>query len=74
MIERAEGASLNPEALQAIVSRCDGVPLFLEETTSAFLETGGDAVPAPLRDSLTARLDRLKSLRNIVQIAAAIGF
>ena len=58
----------------AIAERTDGVPLFIEESTKAVLDAGliedfaqepqglhllaSPAVPASLRDSLVARLDR----------------
>ncbi len=72
-----------------IVAKTDGVPLFVEELTKAVLgsdllreENGAYvlasafmplAIPSTLQDSLTARLDRLASIREIAQIAAAIG-
>ena len=71
--ERAGETVLDAGAVEAIVARGDGVPLFLEEATSAFLETGAETVPASLRDSLTARLDRLGDLRDVAQVAAALG-
>ena len=78
-----------PESLVAtIVERSDGVPLFIEESTKAVFEArnvggnpGGQAaqtvtpltVPASLRDSLMARLDRLSPVKEIAQIASVIG-
>ena len=71
-----------------IIERTDGIPLFVEEMTKAVLEAGsqGDAqqtaaasppsalaVPASLHASLMARLDRLGSAKDVVQIGAAIG-
>jgi predicted ATPase len=65
------------------------VPLFVEELTKSILESGelkdaGDhyeyagsaravTIPATLRDSLMARLDRFMPVREIAQIGAAIG-
>ena len=65
------------------------MPLFLEELTKTVLESGlledaGDAwrlagplpplaIPATLHDSLMARLDRLAPVKEVAQIAAAIG-
>jgi DNA-binding winged helix-turn-helix (wHTH) protein len=76
-------------AVDQIADRTDGIPLFLEELTKAVLETGTDAseigkvmsttssaslaVPATLHASLTARLDRVGSARDIAQTGAAIG-
>ncbi len=83
------GKPLPDEVLEQIIDRTDGVPLFVEELTKTALDSGvledaGDrftltgplppfAVPASLHDSLLARLDRLASVKEIAQIAAAIG-
>jgi class 3 adenylate cyclase/tetratricopeptide (TPR) repeat protein len=70
-----------------IVEHTDGIPLFIEETTKAVLEAGGQnaeravtsipapflAVPASLHASLMARLDRLGSAKEVAQIGAVIG-
>jgi class 3 adenylate cyclase/tetratricopeptide (TPR) repeat protein len=78
-----------PEALLGgIVSRTDGVPLFVEELTKAVLEAGpcspdsrasfgsdrlDAAIPDTLHDSLMARLDRVPAVKGVAQIAACIG-
>jgi predicted ATPase len=65
------------------------VPLFIEELTKSVVEsgivteTGGGyaasgpvtalAIPTTLHASLLARLDRLASIREVVQIGAALG-
>ena len=83
------GKSLPPEVLDQIIDRTDGVPLFVEELTKAVLESeqlheDHDryvlehpmqqlAIPATLQDSLMARVDRLGSAREVLQIGAAIG-
>jgi predicted ATPase len=75
--------------MEQIVSKADGVPLFVEELTKAILESGlltkdessyqlsGPlpllAIPLTLQDSLMARLDRLGPAKEIAQIGAAIG-
>ncbi len=69
---------LAPALVTEIVARADGVPLFLEEITRAVVEAGGAAgdalpVPATLRDSLRARLDRLGPARKVAQLAAVLG-
>jgi class 3 adenylate cyclase/tetratricopeptide (TPR) repeat protein len=80
---------LPPDLIDQIVEKTDGVPLFLEELTKAVLESdlvreAGDryehsgsvasvAIPATLRDSLMARLDRLIPVKEIAQIGAALG-
>jgi class 3 adenylate cyclase/tetratricopeptide (TPR) repeat protein len=81
--------TLPPELLKQILSKADGVPLYLEELTKAILESGelkdlgshydyagsgrSVSVPATLRDSLTARLDRFPAAKEIAQVGAAIG-
>ncbi|WP_225413346.1 TOMM system kinase/cyclase fusion protein [Stigmatella hybrida] len=77
--------SLPRELLEQLVSRTDGVPLFLEELTRMVMDAlparAGDrtwtptrlAIPSTLRDSLMARLDRLGAARETAQLAAALG-
>jgi class 3 adenylate cyclase/tetratricopeptide (TPR) repeat protein len=83
------GRLLPPEVLDQIVAKTDGVPRFVEELTKAVIESGllrdsGDryqlngplpplAIPSTLQDSLMARLDRLAPIKEVAQIAAAIG-
>ena len=78
-----------PELLDQIVANADGVPLFVEELSKAVLESGiiriGNsqyeltgpllplAVPVTLKDSLTARLDRLGPFKEVAQVGACIG-
>jgi len=53
------------------------VPLFVEELTRSMLEGGesGDwrELPTTLRDSLTARLSRLGTAKEVAQLASVIG-
>src|SRR5262249_6393684 len=72
-----------------IMTKTDGVPLFVEEITKSLLESGqlqavnehyeliGSlstfAIPATLQDSLMARLDRLVTAKAVAQYAAVIG-
>jgi len=59
-----------------IVAKGDGVPLYVEELTRAFLDSPNSeqpTVPATLHDSLMARLDRLGPAKEIAQVAAVIG-
>ena len=85
----AGGKDLPPALLEQIMTRTDGVPLFIEEVTKSVLESGilheedgayvlaGPlpvlAVPATLQASLIARLDRLAPVRALVQTSAALG-
>jgi TOMM system kinase/cyclase fusion protein len=85
----AGGKALPPEVVEQIVAKTDGVPLFVEELTKTVLESGllreGEdhyeltgplpplAIPATLHDSLMARLDRLATVKDVVQLGATIG-
>jgi class 3 adenylate cyclase/tetratricopeptide (TPR) repeat protein len=71
----AAAHGLSVETMAAIVAKTDGIPLFVEELTKSVMESaGGDStVPATLKDSLMARLDRLGEAREVAQIAAVIG-
>ena len=89
MASLAGGRSLPREVEQLVVERTDGVPLFVEELVKVILASGllreegdclvldgdlsGVAIPESLMDSLTARIDRLDSSRELVKTAAAIG-
>jgi class 3 adenylate cyclase/tetratricopeptide (TPR) repeat protein len=75
--------------LEQILQKSDGIPLFIEELTKTVLESGhleeqagqytlastfpAPTVPSTLHDSLMARLDRLSTAREIVQVGAALG-
>jgi class 3 adenylate cyclase/predicted ATPase len=77
--------SLPQEVLEQILDRTDGVPLFVEELSKTVIESGlarfdGDAlssdaqaIPSTLQASLLARLDRMSAVREVIEIAAAIG-
>jgi TOMM system kinase/cyclase fusion protein len=83
------GKALPASVLEQMLSRADGVPLFVEELTRMVLESGaltarGDlyvltgslsevAIPTTLRASLMARLDRLGRAKKTAQLAAALG-
>ena len=90
LIDYLTGGRLLPANVFAqILSKTEGVPLFIEEVTKAVLESGflrkaGEryeltgplpavAVPATLHDSLMARLDRLTTVKAVAQIASVIG-
>jgi predicted ATPase len=84
-----DGKTFPAAVLQQILTKTDGVPLFVEEMTKAILESGqlkarddhyeltGSfstfAIPATLQDSLMARLDRLMTGKVIAQLGATIG-
>jgi class 3 adenylate cyclase/predicted ATPase len=83
------GKALPAEVVQHIVTRTDGVPLYVEELTKMLLESdllreeedhyalagtlSGVAIPATLQDSLMARLDRLPMVREVAQLGAVLG-
>ncbi len=83
------GKSVPADVLEHIVSKADGVPLYVEELTKAILDSklleeradryvlsGSLAemqIPSTLQDSLMARLDRLPTLREVAQIGAVLG-
>ncbi len=69
----AAAHGLSAETVATIVVKTDGVPLFIEELTKSVMEAAGEAVPATLKDSLMARLDRLGEAREVAQIASVIG-
>jgi class 3 adenylate cyclase/tetratricopeptide (TPR) repeat protein len=70
----AAAHGLSADTVAAIIAKTDGVPLFVEELTRSVMESAGeDSVPATLKDSLMARLDRLGGAREVAQIAAVIG-
>ncbi|HTN49006.1 MAG TPA: AAA family ATPase [Burkholderiaceae bacterium] len=83
----AEGREVAPALVQQIVSQTDGIPLFVEEVTKAVLEAraanggvaqaGGTArglpMPATVRASVAARLERLAGARTLMQTCSALG-
>jgi class 3 adenylate cyclase/tetratricopeptide (TPR) repeat protein len=72
----AASHGLSAATVAAIVAKSDGVPLFVEELTKSMMEAAGEdnaAVPATLKDSLMARLDRLGEAREVAQITSVIG-
>jgi TOMM system kinase/cyclase fusion protein len=90
MVSRVVGPKALPsEVLRQIVSKTDGVPLFVEELTKMVLESGLLAekedryeltgplqpltIPSTLQDSLMARLDRLAAVKQVAQLGAALG-
>jgi class 3 adenylate cyclase/predicted ATPase len=80
---------LPAEVVEHIVSKTDGVPLYVEELTkmlltSDLLQEETDqyvltgplstvAIPDTLQDSLMARLDRLNQAKEVAQLGAVIG-
>ena len=85
----AHGKMLPVEVMEQVVTKTDGVPLFVEELTKMVLESGllqeqeeryelvGPlpplAIPTTLHDSLMARLDRLAAMKGLAQLGATLG-
>jgi class 3 adenylate cyclase/tetratricopeptide (TPR) repeat protein len=85
----AGGKALPDQLVARILERTDGIPLFIEELTKALIESGSlreeddqyvldgslppIAIPSSLHASLLARLDRLASVKDVAQTAAALG-
>jgi len=84
-----DGKTFPATVLQQIITKTDGVPLFVEEITKSLLESGqlkavdghyeltgslrALMIPATLQDALMARLDRLVTAKAVAQYAAVIG-
>ncbi|HEY2513370.1 MAG TPA: adenylate/guanylate cyclase domain-containing protein, partial [Polyangiaceae bacterium] len=80
LVARMAGDSpLADDLTRHILSKTDGVPLFVEELTRWILETSATSdgprkeVPATLRDSLMARLDRDPRAKEVAQIGSIFG-
>src|SRR4030095_684282 len=90
MVTAVAGAKALPaEVVQQIVTKSDGVPLFIEELTKLVLEsdwlreheehyalTGPlppPAIPATRPEALMARLDQLAAAKAVAQLGATIG-
>src|SRR5438445_6686950 len=83
------GNALPAEVVQHIVTKTDGVPLFVEELTKMLLESGllreeethyvltgplaSVSIPSTLHDSLMARLDHLPAAKAVAQLGAVLG-
>ena len=86
LVEQVVGQGrMSRQALDQVVARTDGIPLFIEELTRAVLGLGlfdddgseaalpSLAIPSTLQDSLMARLDQLGPAKFVAQLASAIG-
>jgi class 3 adenylate cyclase len=83
------GRKFSGPAVQELVRRADGVPLFLEELVRMMIDLGhltdrggcyelsepspGHEIPAVLEDLLMARLDRLGPAKAFAQLCAPLG-
>ena len=89
MAPLTDGKELPEEEVAQIAAKSDGVPLFVEELTQMVIESGllrevdgryeltgpltALTIPSTLQDSLTARLDRLGEVKEVVQLASVLG-
>ena len=89
MVHQVAGKAFPAEVVQQMVTKTDGVPLFIEELTKTVVESGqlqetkerfelaGSLqemdIPTTLQDSLRARLDRLNTAREVAQVGATLG-
>jgi class 3 adenylate cyclase/energy-coupling factor transporter ATP-binding protein EcfA2 len=72
------------DLLDRIITRADGIPLYIEELTKTVLDVPHDqhylaeplspsVVPTALQASLMARLDRLVAAKEVAQLGSVIG-
>jgi class 3 adenylate cyclase/predicted ATPase len=86
MVRRLLKGKKFPDGLiDEIVTKTDGVPLFIEELTRTLVPSAlkymgelspflrRSEIPSTLQDSLTARLDQLGSAKEVAQMGAVIG-
>jgi class 3 adenylate cyclase/tetratricopeptide (TPR) repeat protein len=85
----ADNKPLPKDVIEHIVSKADGVPLYVEELTKTILSAdilrdAGDrfeltgplsslSIPDTLQESLMARLDRLPQVRALAQLGSVLG-
>ncbi|MFZ2030970.1 MAG: AAA family ATPase [Vitreimonas sp.] len=73
----AARSGLTDAAIEGVVKRTDGVPLFAEELARLLFSADAKAsehdIPATLKDSLTARLDRVGNAKDAALIGSVIG-
>lgn len=72
------GGALSSRALERLAERADGIPLFAEELTLHWIQSGDadsdqPSIPTTLRDSLTARIDSAGAAKSTAQLAAVLG-
>lgn len=68
--------TVNAAAIKQILEHSDGNPLFVEELSAAFAQSGANnrqAVPDTLQGSLMARLDQLGDAKRTAQLCSVLG-
>ncbi len=79
ILEVAGEQTIPADISKQIAAKTEGVPLFVEELTRMALESDLDnidvstEIPATLQASLTARLDRLGTGKELIQLGATLG-
>ncbi len=87
--QRAGGKILPAEGVEYIVTKTDGVPLYVEELTKMLLASSllreeahqyvltgplrAVAIPDTLQDALMARLDQFNRAKEVAQLGAVLG-
>ena len=80
--EEKTNVDIPNDIVEQVVERTDGVPLFVEEFTKVVEESGAladgssidlDTIRTSLQDLLLARLDRMASNPDVVQMGATLG-
>jgi len=72
-------APLSQKAIEQILQRGDGIPLFVEELTRFFAAAGesaaasAQAIPTSLKSLLMHRIDRLGASKSVAQFGAVLG-
>ncbi len=82
----ASGSNLPERVVSEISAKAEGVPLFIEEVTRAFVESASasqfenarepndlNRIPLTVRGVLMARIDRLGESREVLRMAAVLG-
>ena len=78
IVRAIAGDDIPDDVVERVVTRTDGVPLFIEEVTKSLVESGVELaqadIPATLQASLLARLDRQgPEAKAVAQIGAVVG-
>ncbi len=79
LAQQSAGAdALGADDLQHVVTRSEGVPLFVEElskerTANSAIPADALSIPAGLQALLMARLDKVGPAKRVAQVAAALG-
>lgn len=88
ILQNTNNKPLPGKLFEDIISKTDGVPLFVEELTRSVVESGivvlvdryeyadeksTSAIPSSLQDSLMSRIDRLGAAKTTIQFASAFG-